>query len=112
MIDISIDKEKMSLKISGNLIELLTDTRHIVEGLVGTLLECSKGEAQFPAMCCIQSIFSDAVTFGLSQLMTDKDENTDSSQMSPVDVSAIRVDLQALRDWLNQKDTEEDEDEI
>ena len=115
MINIQVTNEHISFKIEGNLLELLSDTRHISNGLAQTLLDCASNEAKFPLLCCIQSIFSDAISYALHHIFDSADDTPEAKEQFDSAVSSVRVDMKALRDYIEHRneyiDTEESEDE-
>ena len=120
MITVVADDEHVSLKVAGNLTDLLTDASHISNSIAQTLLECASEEIRLAVICCIQHIFSDAVSFALSSALHSNSSNgkessstDDEDHINFAGVSGIKVDLAALHEWLQNNqhsDTENEED--
>lgn len=116
MIEIISDQGHLQCKIDGNLLELLADTRYISTGIAQALLQCTDKETEMIVLCCMQSIFSDTVSYALREVLArnskdaDKASTTDSN--TSANISSVRVDMQALREFLNnQSNYPNDEDE-
>lgn len=100
MIEIVSDNKKVRCKIAGNLNQLLSDTRNICNSLACTLVECAGPEAELAVVCCIQSMFADCVTSALYQIFN----NSENANKHEGEVSSIKIDMEALRDFLENKD--------
>ena len=118
MISVTATEQNIHMKIEGNLMDLLTDARHIVISLAQTLLECASSdkEMQLGVVCCMQSMFSDVIRDSLVSVLKGQSASSDSNdedEMSDHGLSSIKIDLKALRDWIQNRDTEgiENDDE-
>ena len=109
MIEITSDNMKVKCKIAGNMSQLLNDTRNICSSLACTLLECAEPDTELAVLCCIQSIFSDCVTDALHQTV-NKSENDQFNKIEN-GVSTIKIDMEALKDYLKNKDDYDEPEE-